>query len=229
MNLYLARAALLRRKGLLLGSLGIGVLLALLTMFTVVTGPSGADGITGRLRIERRSLSTYTQTVAVLIDTPGFGLGRADVSMAKPTQMAPTFAYLAGSQEVVRRVEKITGSLRDKVTITAIPVEASPLVQIVVEGKDSDLVAKTATALGQSVSEYVQEQQTASNVAAIDRLVLQPLGSPSPPVEVQSRAVETAAILFLLPILASITLALILDNLKRSEIEMEAGRGKDES
>ncbi len=228
MNLYLARAALLRHKGLLLASLVIGVVLALLTLVTVVSVPSSA-GPAGRLRLERRSLSTYTQTVAVLIDTPGFGLGRADVSMAKPTQMAPTFAYLAGSQEVVRRVEKTTGSLKDKVTITAIPVQDSPLVQIVVEGKDQDLVAKTATALGAAVSDYVREQQAANDVASTDRLVLQPLGSPSPPVEVQSRALETAAILFLLPLLASVSLALILDNFQRSAVAAEAVPVQDAS
>jgi capsular polysaccharide biosynthesis protein len=221
MDLWVVLNILKKRWVLILIGAAAGVVLAFVSLFSVVIGGTAAGS---GLRVERRSLSVYTQTVAVVVDLPGFGLGRTDVAMAKPVQMAPTFAYLATSNEVLGRVEKITGPLRERVVVRALPVEDSPLVQITVEGQDRELVAKAAEAFAQAVCDSVSQRQDDNKIPAEQRLVLRPLGSSSPPVEVRSRAIEVAAILLLLPIAAAIGVAFAVENVQRS---MEGGRGQE--
>jgi hypothetical protein len=126
---------------------------------------------------------------------------------------------LATSAEVVSRVESQTGPLKGKVEVKAIPVEESPVVQIVAEGKDARLVEKAAAAYAQALSDYVREYQDVHKVQPEVRVVLRPVGSSGPAAEMQSRAVEVAAIMFLLPLLAAVATALVLDNFQRSAAE----------
>ncbi len=209
MDLRMAFSVLLKHKWIMLFGLLAGVLLATMSLFTVKV-------VDSRAQFTRRSNATYTATVPVLVDLPGFGLGRADVSMDKPSRMAPTFAYLVTSQDVLNRVVEKIGPIPVKDKVLAVEVEDSPLFQVVVEGSDSKRVSREAVAFAEAVSEYVLERQQSSDILASSRLVLSPLGSAAPPVEVQSRDVEIAAILLLLPILTAGGVAFVLENLSNS-------------
>ncbi len=194
MNLGLALRALGRHKVLVTFGIVVGVILAALSQYAVTMAPDG-------LEFTRRSHSTYSASAALVVDVPGLGVVRSDLPMDKNMQMAPTFAYLATTPDVLERVERTTGPLKDRVLITVEPVQYSPVVAYSVEGKDRALVAQVATELPKALSEYVSEYQDTGDVGSDVRLILRPLGSSGPPIEVQSRAIEIAALLFLLPVL----------------------------
>ena len=211
MDLRMAFGVLLKHKWIMLVGVIAGLALAVSSLFIVKVDD-------GHLQFVRRSNATYTATVPVLVDLPGFGLGRADVSMDKPSRMAPTFAYLVTSQDVLERVKKKIGPIPEKDKVSAVEVPDSPLFQVVVEGNDSQRVAREAVAYAQAVTDYVLERQESSDVLASSRLVLSPLGTAAPPLEVQSRDIEIAAILLLLPILTAGGVAFVLENLSNSTV-----------
>ncbi|MGV8083342.1 MAG: hypothetical protein AB2L09_06905 [Coriobacteriia bacterium] len=213
MDLLAVWTILWRQKRLLIAGVAIGVILALSSLISVRFG--GPDGW---VSVSRQSWSNYTQSNAVIIDLPGFGVGRTDVSMQQAAGMAPTFAYLATSKEVKDRVESKLGSLKKKVTVEAEPVEESPLVQIVVEGRDRDLVERVATEYANELVAYVQASQVANEVPVSARYDLRALGTSGEPTETQSRSVEIALILFLLPIIIVIGIALVLENMMKKSI-----------
>ena len=76
----------------------------------------------------------------------------------------------------------------------AVEVEDSPLFQVVVEGNDPKRVSREAMAFAKAVSEYVVDRQESSGVLE-GSAGAQPAWQSAPPVEVQSRDVEIAAIL----------------------------------
>jgi capsular polysaccharide biosynthesis protein len=211
MNVSLAMRALWRQKWILLAGVVAGVVLAYLALYEVTYAHGG-------LQAEARSYSKYSATAALVVDAPGFGSVRTDVPMDKSIQMAPTFAYLATTQNVLARVEQMTGGpLANRVKITAEAVQDSPIVTVSVEGDDPALVARVAASIPQAFSDYVSKYQTANGVAGDVRLVLRPLGSYGPPTKVQSRTVEIAAVLFLLPLLTAAGLAILIDNAQHAD------------
>lgn len=209
MDLRMALRVLIKHRWIMLIGLIAGVALAVLSLYAVKVQDR-------RLEFTRRSTAVYTATVPVLVDLPGFGLGRTDVPMDKPARMAPTFAYLVTSQDVLERVIKEIGPIPKEDKVTAVEVEDSPLFQVVVEGNDPKRVSIEAMAFAKAVTAYVVDRQEASGVTEGSRLVLSPLGNAAPPVEVQSRDVEIAAILLLLPIMTAGGIAFVLENLANS-------------
>ncbi len=209
MDLRMALRVLLRHKWIMLIGLVAGIALAVLSLYSINVRDS-------RVEFTRRSTAVYTATVPVLVDLPGFGLGRTDVPMDKPARMAPTFAYLVTSQDVLERVTKEIGPIPKEDKVTAVEVEDSPLFQVIVEGNDPKRVSIEAMAFAKAVTDYVVDRQESSGVLEGSRLVLSPLGNSAPPVEVQSRDVEIAAILLMLPIMTAGGIAFVLENLSNS-------------
>jgi len=222
MNLWLVSKALGRHK--LVVALGViaGVVLAVLSVYAVSFEKTGPGVMDFRTHFEARSLSVYSKTTAVLIDVPGFGLVRTDLSIEQNSRMAPAFAYMAMSSEVVGRVEDELGPLKDKVEIKAEPIEDSPVVQIVAEGRDPVLVVKAARAYARALSDYVTEYQDTNGILADVRVVLRPVGATGAPVEIQSRAIEIAAVMFLFPVLITVGSVLAFDNMQRSAAQSQA-------
>jgi capsular polysaccharide biosynthesis protein len=188
----------------------IGGALAFLSLFAVDVGRNAAD-----MSIARRSHTTYKATTSLLIDTPGFGAGRADVAMDKPAVMAPTFAYMAMGDEVLARVKKELGG-DIKATVTAGEVPRSPVLQIVVEGDDAGYVAKVADTVAAALVEYVTDQQEANEVPVSERLRISVLGAP-PPETVMSRDAEIAGLFLVIPVLVAVGIAFAVENISASE------------
>jgi len=222
MNLWLVSKALGRHKLVVVVGVLVGVVLALLSLYAVSFEKTGPGVMDFRPHFAARSLSVYSKTTAVLIDVPGFGLVRTDLPIDQNSRMAPAFAYMAMSSEVVNRVEEEIGPLKGKVEVKAEPVEDSPVVQIVAEGRDPVLVVKAARTYARALSDYVTEYQDTNGILADVRVVLRPVGATGAPVEIQSRAIEIAAVMFLLPVFITVASVLALDNMQRSAAASKA-------
>jgi hypothetical protein len=175
--------------------------------------PPRAQGEQQMILLERRRFSTYQTQVSFLIDVPGFGVGRTDIPMNKPAEMAPTFAYLATSDAVKREVVRSIGRFKEVVAAGA--VENSPIFQVVVEGNDPERVAEVAKTYTSEIIKYITQQQNTNNIPNASRLKVRALGRPSTPKKTASRDVEIAALLFLGPILLAALLSLSLESLSR--------------
>jgi hypothetical protein len=164
----------------------------------------------------------------VLIDQPGFGMGRSgrfDITENKPTNLAPTYAYLALSDEVMRRASTTLGRPIDRqgVAIQAEAVQASPVFVVTVDGKDPAEIEKVAGAVAAAVESYVKEQQTANRIPRSERLTVAAFGAPSHAEALTSRDTEVAAVLFLIPLFLATGLALVAENVSRNR---SAGAGE---
>jgi capsular polysaccharide biosynthesis protein len=141
-------------------------------------------------------------------------MGRTDTPIEKPIVLAPTYAYFATDDTVMRALEKKYGKpLNAK--IAAFPVNNSPVVQLTVEGSDPNYITKVAATAQQAFIAELESYQKTNNIPEESRIVVRPLGPASEPELVVSRQYEILAVLFMLPVIAFIGLALLVDNAKR--------------
>ena len=214
MDLWRLSSILWKHKALMFTSVIVGILLAFLALYSVSL-PARANGERQRVALERRRFSTYQTQVSFLIDVPGFGVGRTDIPMNKPAEMAPTFAFLATSDAVKSQVARKLGKVKELVTTGA--VENSPIFQLVVEGNNPDRVAEVASTYATEIVSYIQQQQSYNNIPNATRLSVRALGRPSIPKKTASRDAEIAGLLFLTPIILAGLLALSLESFARHQ------------
>ena len=212
MDLRKAMSAIGRRWYLVLVGIILGCCLAWLGMFHVSL--PGANGPNSRLEITPRSFKTYRVVQAVVIDAPEAGLGRTDTPIDKPIELAPTYAYMATDDTVMRALESKFGSpLRAE--IVAVPVDGSPIVQLSVEGSDPDYIAKVAAVAQEAFIAELEAYQERNKIPSGFRIAVRPLGPASAPKLLMSRQYEVLAVLFLLPVVAFVGLALLMENWSR--------------
>jgi hypothetical protein len=221
MDLLKVATALWARKRLLAAGLVTALVLVGLGAYKVRlnVGP-GAKSDVPFVQIEPRSFTTYETVLNLVVDVPGFGLGRTDVVVENGAQLAPTYAYLAGSDSVIRAVERRTGPLRAE--ISSRPVEDSPVFQLVVDGDDARYIRRVASATADAFIAELVSYQTHNDVPEKKRIIVRTLGAPSRPVVLQSRKYEILGILFLAPLIAAAGLALLLENAAASVREGSA-------
>lgn len=210
MDLRLIFNALWKRK--LLMSLGIiaGVVFALLSLikFGILDKNNNL-----MFSYEPRSLTSYETNINLIVDVPGFGLGRTDISIAKGAELAPTYSFLATSDSVLTRVEQVF-EIED-LEITSSAIERSPVIQIFVEGNNAKLIRSVAMATAEEFVDYIKGSQVDNRVPKSKRVEVRLLGPPSDSKPLKSRKYEIAIILFLAPLFAAAGLAFVLENLAR--------------
>lgn len=219
MNLWQTVAAVRKRKWVMVAGFGAGLALAGLSLWSV--GVQSRGGGLPTLIFHRKSHTVYEAKVSLLIDIPGFGVGRADVPMDKPAVMAPTYAYLATSDQVLARVRDAVGEPIDDLVIKSEPVERSPVFFVAVQGRDRDLIQRVANADAKAIVEYVTMMQERNDVPEESRLSISILGSPALPEAITSRDVEIALVLFLAPVALAFGIALAMENVAENEARRE--------
>jgi hypothetical protein len=222
MNLRTLVQVLRRRWYLVLIGVALGGWCAFLGAYQVTFGGSATHPAPAwHVRLTHRSFKTYRTVLAVVIDAPNAALGRMDIPMAKTVELAPTYAYMATDDSVMRALESKYGRpLQAK--LSAVPVENSPIVQLSVEGKDPAYITRVAATAQRAFISELEAYQRTNGIPEDLRIVVRPLGPASRPELVVSREYEIVAILFLLPVAAMIGLALFIDNWSRGAQSRES-------
>ena len=206
MDLSAVLATVRKHKWLFAIAMVAGVALGVLALFQL--------SITNQrhLIITPRRTGTYSTSVSLLIEDSNYGLGRTtEEGIARGAQLAPTYAYLATSEPVLRLVRSRVGNIREAVVGSA--VRDSPVVRIAVEGSDPDRVPVVAAAAGEGLRAYIRQYQIENSIPDYERVSLRILGKPEELQVVTSRGTEIAAILFLAPFLVAFLIAATLENL----------------
>lgn len=175
----------------------------------------GADGPS----IEPRAGARYQARTRLLISEPGADLTRARTDPAlvdpfgKTVNMAPTYAYLASSDEVLRRAEHRLGRVKEKVSSRAL--RDAPVIEVTITGSEADHTLRVASVLAASFRDYIEEQQLNADVPPKERIQLRVLSAPKEAKRLRSGAVELAAVSFMAPFLACLGFALAIENARR--------------
>ena len=181
----------------------------------------------GRFVMEPRSLTTYETEVNLVVDVPGFGIGRTDTSIGQGAALASIYAYLVTSDVVMEKVKEELADPDLGASIKGESIKGSPVLRIVVQGNNALHIATVATTSARSLISYLREEQLSNDVPPEKRSIVRILGLPSEPIPLQSRQFEVALILFLASLSAAIALILVLENISQSKArEVAAGQAE---
>lgn len=202
-------------RWLLLAGAVFGLVLSFLSVYRIGTDKSGT------WVYEPRSYTTYRTTARVILERPGFELGRAltmkeAYSYPDPERtinLAVTYAYMMTSDFVERDVRREVGPVKAK--IEAQPVESAPIIELTVEGRDSRHIKRVAQAVVDSFARYLKKRQDTSGVPVNDRVLVAKLEGPTPPAPQRSRTTEVALLAFLAPVAAFGGAALVFENVQQ--------------
>lgn len=212
MDLRQIGAILWKRKLLMATAVLAGVLIAAFSLYDIhVDRSSGHSQIVAY----PRAMTKYESTVNLLVDLPDFAIGRSNVDSGRAGGLARTYAYLVTSDPVMLRLRNAVGPLR--ATTTGASTEGDPVFQIKVDGSDRQYVQTLAATHARIFRQYLIDQQNQNAIPAADRMVVQILGSPTPPVEEYSRTAEIAIVLIVLPFILAGGIAIALENLSKSK------------
>jgi hypothetical protein len=210
MDLNRLIAIALKRKRLLIIGVFAGIIFALFSLYRI--NFNMLDHSKPMFYCAARTNDRYTTTVNLIIDNPGFGLGRADGGYEKGIFLAPTYSYLAISDVILEQVEKRVGKL-EKGMIMSEPIEDRPIFKIIAEGTNPSFIKKAAKTTAEEFIKYLKQKQRENDVPRSDRVVVNILGDPTEPVKLKSRKIEIALLLFMLPVAITFGLILLLENM----------------
>jgi hypothetical protein len=185
-----------------------GVLAGLIVAFAVTFQRTPEGTLT------KRSYTTYTYEMGMLVVDPRYGIGRGigdqenPDSFNKTVTLANTYANLATSNAVRRMADTSVGPTGAE--ITAAGVQQAPVFKVTLKGTDALALERYGQAMGVSLKTYLQQQQDAQKVPKGDRMAVEIISSPRPIAE-SSRAWEMTLIAFLAPVLLAYGLALLRD------------------
>lgn len=207
------REAAMRHWYLVLGGAIIGAVLALVWTFDITWVNQGGSSVP---EVTRRSPETYSTTYMVLVDTSGFGIGRADANVREMTLLTPTYAQLLVSEPVLQSVETSLGAELGA-EVSAKPTGDGPMIKLTVEGPDRARLATIATQVISACRDYIARQQALKGVPEELRLTVAGVGQPSKPEKVSSRQLEIAMILLCLPVALALGIAVRLERSEKPE------------
>lgn len=207
-----------RRKGLMVVAVIIGLCASFLSVNKLSSGHNG-------LGFESRSYTTYQTKLRVIVEKPGFEIGRSldrvpqdsNPDPNRANALAITYAYLLTSDVVTQDVKKKVGNYT--ATVNAAPVEQAPIIELTVTGKDPDEIKKIAKQTELSFIAYLTRQQDASKVPDSDRMQVREVDGPDEAEALQSRTTEMALVAFMAPMALFGGLALVLENMKRRKTD----------
>lgn len=218
-------SAMKRYRFILLFGVLLGFTLLLLTRFTIQ--PDTGDVNFGPYVLEPRNQYVYQTYVDVMLDEPGFSIGKSinaeggRDAFRRTVEMAPVYAHMATGDTILKQVERkigpISGSINSEV------LEENPIFRITAEGRNPREVTNAALVTAQTFIKYIETQQINSKIQPTDRIILKMLGEPAEPTASSSMSLLKSAIAFLSPIIASFLLMLVLENIERGKEEAIAG------
>lgn len=200
-----------RKWFMLLGAL-VGILLVVLSLYKIYINPS-----TGKWTYEPRTYTRYQTSIKLLLDAPGFGLGRLGGSpwvWDRTINLANTYSHLITSDIVMSKLKQKLGLIKG--SVNAKPVAGAPLIEITVEGTNpreiQDLVQTTA----ETFITYITREQKANLVPPEERVLISILTSAPAAVPLSSRKMQIAFLMFISPVTAAAASAFVLENLEKS-------------
>jgi len=199
---------------LILAGVVVGVLLAIAVMFRV------SETADGRSRLVARTQGVYETRMRLMIDDPNLGLGRVDGAgltdtFGKTIYLAPTYAFLMTSDEVLSRVEDRVGRLRESVDAKA--QKDSPIITVTVRGTSPQRVVAVAKGVAAEFAQYLDEQQRARRVPDDARTDVVVLTAPRQPGTSASGAVQYAALVLLSPAVLCLGAAIAIESVRRAK------------
>ncbi len=211
----------LRRHRTLVGvGLGVAVILAFLSAFSVST-----DGVSSRQKTEHGS------QVTLFVTAPGFPWGRTSVVTEDGTvvagdssgvadtsrlpDMATIYANLANGDDVRALASPFAGDYIADVGRTSSSSNAStlPLVNILATAPSGEQAQETAAKVGAALKDYVATQQERAKIPERERTVIQLLNEPSEPFVTTGRSYTRTIVLFLTVVIVFVGLAFMRENL----------------
>jgi capsular polysaccharide biosynthesis protein len=206
--------------GLILIGVIIGVLLSFVSTFHWVQGNEGP----GRMQLRSRAL--YTARMQLLIAEPHWDIGRYGTPMPdgfnKTVYMAPTYAWLLTSDQVVKISEGEVGRIRERVSAKA--EKDSPIIWLNVTGYSAERSVQVAQSLAASFSQYLKQQQDVRNVPENERIAIQVVAAPKTPKPQRSGAMQLAALTLVSPTILFLGLAVTIENGRRRRTTSEDRR-----
>ena len=206
-----------KRKWIIAVGAFLGLILTFRALYTFEIGL----GYPRLFKLEPRSFTVYQTSINLMLDEPGFGLGRLGLGKEgagfdRLTNLAVTYSYIMASDAVSKQVREELGPVSPRLKAT--PVQYSPVITVTVEGTDSKAIQKFAQTTVDVFINYMKAEQTKNNIPKEDRILLRKLGPPSTPTQTSSRKMEIAFLMFMAPLIGSAALSFILENFDKSTV-----------
>jgi capsular polysaccharide biosynthesis protein len=194
-----------------------GAVLALLTIFQIGSSAGGLPTLV------LRPLQTYTTGLTAVIDTSAFGLGTSGTDVNQLANLAPTYAELLTSDQVLRRAESLlpgTVTIRRADAVLGSQVDAqasaeavvgSPIVNLTVEAWNGETATRVAAAVMSAFQDYLVSSQVQNGTPPAKRLAILVMGQPTTPQPASNRLRELAILLLCLPVATAYLIAYRLE------------------
>ncbi|MBE0447289.1 MAG: hypothetical protein IBX64_04180 [Actinobacteria bacterium] len=227
MDLGRILSVLWKRRSLIFIGIIAGIAFSFLSLYSVNLG---LDATKPFLSHEPRSQDIFKTTIRLVLDEPGFGLGRVvhprSVERERThelSELAAVYSYLLMSDQLTEKIapelEKINGK------VEASPVEKLPIIEVSVSGNDPEGVRDVAAKTAANFMDYVMSEQVKNQIPPSDRTVIRAIGEPSIPTQEKSRKAEIAFVFFILPIAGASFLAFGLENIRQGKLSEDSGSG----
>ena len=211
----------------MVSAIGVGLVLAILSAYQIHISLSGR-----KVTYEPRTHTEYETTLKLLLDAPGFGLGRIGMEESgfgpwvwdRTINVTNTYSHLLTSDIVMSRLKQRAGTIKG--SVAAVPIPDTPLIQVTVVGDDPQEIQKLAQTTADTFIDYITVQQEENKVSQQDRILVKIMTSASPPIPLSSRRAELAFLAFIAPLLAAIAASLALENLTREKTRPDRKHSK---
>jgi hypothetical protein len=228
MDLRLFMRVIARFKWVVIGGTILALVLATLSYVKVGFGSGG-------LKISYRSPQIWSSRATLLLTQTGLGWGRATypvpnldaqgrpiITPDTPTyadtsrfaSLSPFYSFIANSDAVRARMRGVNGSVVAAPIPDQISGNALPFLQFSGLGPTPKDAANAATKGIQAFVSYVREQQASNSIAEKQRVEIQVIQRPAPPVVSVPRKLTRPVFLFVAVMFAVIALAFVLENLR---------------
>lgn len=174
----------------------------------------------GFLSYGARAGPVYKSSKLLLIDQPGFAIGKAGNDTAGPyvydrtVKLAGAYSRLMTSPRVMSMVERELGG-ELKAQIGAGALRDAPIIKIRASAPSRSEARAAVNAVASTFKDYLVGTQNASGVPKDERIVIRSLGPASRPVAQASGGLQVVFLSFLAPVFAFVMASLMYENLKR--------------
>lgn len=211
MDILRVLTVLRKRKRIVAFGAIAGLIAAFLSVYSIKE--SG-----GQLVIEQRRQAEYETTFKLILDEPGFGIGRAEregasahwARVERDKDLALVYSSLLMSDEFIDTAipELKTNGARMK----ASSPDKLPMIWVTVTGKDPEVAKSLARKASLGFVSYIKSQQKSNKVAPRDRIEVRTISSPNEPTVLPTHDQTLAVAMFSLFLLSSLYLALAVEN-----------------
>lgn len=167
-------------------------------------------GLDSKGQIRAKSYTNYELEMQVIVVDPQYQIARGNVQTSDPllrtVMLAKTYANLLTSDRVRSMAMAKVGPTAAAIQSQA--VDEAPIVTLTLQGRDRLQLERYGVALGQSLQEYLLQQQVAQGIEPADRMSVRILSTPRVS-SVQSQLWQVSLMTFLAPVMLAYALAVL--------------------